>query len=109
MVDWKTDAKPDLYNVSCAFLETFALRLKADLKERKLSDAQMENIVETATFGLAMMFDQGRIKVGDRAFKPVLGFRDQVGMVMQKKVSDPNNLHEDAFNMVSSAFDDNDW
>ena len=109
MVDWKTDAKPDLYNVSCAFLEAFALRLKDDLKDRKLSDAQMEDIVGTAVFGFAMMFDQGRITVGEKPFKPVLGFRDQVGMVMHKKVTDPNILHEDAFNMVSSAFDGNDW
>jgi len=109
MVDWKTDATPDLYNLSCAFLEAFALRLKDDLKDGKLSDAQMEEIIGTATFGLAMMFDQGRIKVGEKAFKPVLGFRDQVGMVTHKKVSDPNHLHEDAYNMVSSAFDGNDW
>ncbi|KJZ19169.1 hypothetical protein TW80_10225 [Loktanella sp. S4079] len=47
--------------------------------------------------------------VGQGRFKPVLGFRDQVGMLMQKKVTDPNILHEDAFNMVSSAFDGNDW
>lgn len=109
MVDWKTDAKPDLYNLSCAFLEAFALRLKEDLKDKKMSDAQLEDLVGTATFGLAMMFDQGRIKVGEKPFKPVLGFRDQVGMVMQKKATDPNHLHEDAFGMVSSAFDGNDW
>ncbi len=109
MVDWKTDAKPDLYNLSCAFLEAYALRLKESMVDSKLSDEKLEEFVGTATFTLAMLFDDGRIRVGAKPFKPVLGFRDQVGMVLHKKATDPNHLHEDAFGMVSSAFDGNDW
>lgn len=109
MVDWKTDTKPDYEHLCMAFLEAYALDLKETFLEQGVSETKAEPIIETAVFRLAMQFDQGRIRLSEKPFKPVLGFRDQVGQVDTGPLTKKFDLHDYAIGMVSSAFDGNDW
>ncbi|MDQ2091557.1 hypothetical protein [Marimonas arenosa] len=109
MVDWKTDTKPDYEHLCMAFLETYALDLKKALVENGMSEKKAEPFIETAVFCLAMIFDQGRIRLSEKPFKPVLGFRDQVGQIDNGPRVKKFDLHDYAIGMVSSAFDGNDW
>lgn len=101
---WDLDRKPTHEDLSMAFLELASTHVKVAAQGENLSDARIQSVTENVVFALAMMFDQGKLRVSGQRYRPVLTFKTELGDPVP--VSGSFDLHDYALGMAELAFKD---
>ncbi len=101
---WDLDRKPTHEDLSMAFLELASTQVKSAMQGENLSDERIKSLTENVVFSLAMMFDQGKLRVSGQRYRPALTFKTELGDPVL--VSGSFDLHDYALGMVELAFED---
>ena len=76
--------------------------LKKSIEKEALPDDQAKDIIGDFAFSFAMLHDQGKIKVDDDEFRPIIAFQNSSGQVVLS--TEESSLHDYAFGSTSQAF-----
>ena len=92
----------DYYELALAWQYQLIVLLKETLNEKGIESEQAEDIIGDFAFNLAMLHDQGEIKVEGKEYNPRISFDDFQDNLLT--TDEDTYLHEYAYGNTSEAF-----
>jgi len=99
----KSDDKLQYEAVAVEWLIQMNSKLKNVLKKNNVPKNIQEEICGEFSFDLAMLQDQGKIKTGSQAYRPVICFEDNEQQLVFAS-DDKFQLHEYVYGVVEELF-----
>lgn len=103
-VEFEMDGDPTHENLAIAFNEMVALEIMDVLKAEDIPYYEAQNLADSATFALAILFDQNSIVVNGKRYQPRVCFVAEDGDVLPGAAGF-GHLHEYAAGALDSAKD----
>ena len=104
LLTWEMDRAPRHEDLSMAALEAFGRSIRHVLQESGLNKSQQRRLTEDIVWELASVFEDGRMVIGEKRFRPALRFVTELGEPVTEEGS--FSLRDYAVGMVEQAFDD---